>query len=933
MHFLTYAGLAVSKKLSPSFEKVRSAIERGDFRTADLKKLTSHPFFRAKLDYENRLLVSFVEHAGKRACLALEIISQHAYDRSRFLRGAKVDETKALDPGEVSMELIAATTTQVRYLHQSRSDFQLLDKPISFDERQEELRGLPLPLVLVGCAGSGKTALTLTKLRALGGDILYVTHSAFLADSAASLYFAHGYENTDQSVDFLSYRKLLESIEVPHGRAVTLKDFRPFFERHRTQYGFTSPHQLFEELRGVITASPEGPLSEEAYIALGVRQSIYRPEQRRVVYQLFSKYRVWLSENALYDPNLLAHQYRNRAERKYDAVVVDEIQDLTNAELSLVLAVLKDPRGFLLCGDANQIVHPNLFAWSKVKSLFYSEETEAVSAPIHVLEANYRSSRTVCEFANDLLKIKNARFGSVDRESTALVRPASDNEGRVSGLVDKDSVVRELDKRLRGSAQVAVIVLTDDQKAAAKKKFSTPLVFAIHEAKGLEYESVILYGLVSTERAAYREIAAGVTLEDVTRDDLSYARAKDKTDKALEVYKFFVNALYVAITRAVDAVYIIENDTAHPLLSLLGIRFSDDVSTVSARASTVEDWQREARKLELQGKQEQADAIRSTILRTTPVPWTVIDDAGFDDVYCKVFTPNSVFNKAKQQLYEFAAFHEVGAFAFAVANKTGYRPVKRYRESVESTQSRFLPLYEGKDFSKIWADVARYGLEHRNMMGLTPLMMAGWAGNVALVEALLDRGSRRDAVDTFGRMPFHFALKRGLHQPSFATEKLGAMYDLLCPSSIDLQVDGKLLVLSRNQGEFFVLAAMMSAFHDAYTPNGYRPDAFSASTLRDEVLSAFPRSIVPEERRKRTYWNAVLARGEVGSTYRPARKLWEREKMGHYIPSADALLRTSDERGVETFRSVYDRLRISALDVHAGRNGRRPGTPRATTLG
>ena len=38
-------------------------------------------------------------------------------------------------------------------------------------------------------------------------------------------------------------------------------------------------------------------------------------------------------------------------------------------------------------------------------------------------------------------------------------------------------------------------------------------------------------------------------------------RARDKTDKSLEVYKFYVNALYVALTRAVRNVYLIESDT------------------------------------------------------------------------------------------------------------------------------------------------------------------------------------------------------------------------------------------------------------------------------------------------------------------------------------------------------------------------------------
>jgi superfamily I DNA/RNA helicase len=40
-------------------------------------------------------------------------------------------------------------------------------------------------------------------------------------------------------------------------------------------------------------------------------------------------------------------------------VLVDEVQDLTTAQLALVLKTLKTPDAFMLCGDSNQIVHPN----------------------------------------------------------------------------------------------------------------------------------------------------------------------------------------------------------------------------------------------------------------------------------------------------------------------------------------------------------------------------------------------------------------------------------------------------------------------------------------------------------------------------------------------------------------------------------------------
>jgi hypothetical protein len=132
------------------------------------------------------------------------------------------------------------------------------------DAQDEVLRRRP-PLVLVGSAGSGKTALLLQKLRHQPGRVAYVTESAWLAQTARGLYVAHDWDPGEQDADFLSYAQLLESVEVPPGRPVTFRDFRAWFERHRSKLKFTDAHPCFEELRGVITAAPEGPLSAEDY--------------------------------------------------------------------------------------------------------------------------------------------------------------------------------------------------------------------------------------------------------------------------------------------------------------------------------------------------------------------------------------------------------------------------------------------------------------------------------------------------------------------------------------------------------------------------------------------------------------------------------------------------------------------------------------------
>jgi hypothetical protein len=118
----------------------------------------------------------------------------------------------------------------------------------------------------------------------------------------------------------------------------------------------------------------------------------------------------------------------------------------------------------------------------------------------------------------------------------------------------------------------------------------------------------------------------------------------------------------------------------------------------------------------------------------------------------------------------------------------------------------------------------------------------------------------------------------------------------------------------RNQGEFFVLSAMLAQFHTLYGRFGRRFGGFTAAMLENEATPAFPRSVLPEERRKRTYWNGVLARAEESSSYQPARRLWRRERFGHYVPSATTSLRTIDDHGVEAFRPLADLLCIRMLD-------------------
>jgi len=958
MRLLLYKDLD-TRRVKPAFAKLRAAIEAGDFRSADVKKLTSMPYWRAKLDYTNRLLLQFARYGDETVCLALEVIENHAYDKSRFLRGAAVNEAKieleplVANPGTAAGNTLA-DAVPIRWLHPLRSEFELLDKPIVFDDAQEAVRRLPPPVVIVGSAGSGKTAVTLAKLREAEGRVLYVTQSAYLAQSARALYDAHCYENPAQEADFLSYREFVETLRVPAGREVTFPAFRDWVQRHRQTLqgalGDLDAYALFEEFRGVLSASPQGPLDLPTYLALGSRQSLLATTEREAAHRLFTRYRQWLHEANFFDLNLVAHEWQPLAAPVYDFVVIDEVQDLTNVQLALVLACLKKPGQFLLCGDSNQIVHPNFFSWASVRALFWhgiagdATQHQAMS----VLHANFRNTLAVTQLANSLLKIKQARFGSIDRESNFLVASTSTHNGSVRLLPARANTLRELDAQTRASVNHAVIVLRDEDKAAAREHFRTPLVFSVHEAKGLEYPHVILHALISGQRAAYAEICDGVTPADLQTDVLAYSRARDKGDKSLELYRFYVNALYVAMTRAVESLVIVESDTGHPLLDLFGLKVSETAATTSVQTSSRDQWAQEARKLDLQGKDEQARAIRETFLQVKPVPWAPWSETAMREFLPRALDRAQPSNKPRQALLDYALWHGQQVWVEQLATEAHFGPARSLtlRTSLHWTASNFaeefqrgqehgwrgaellrqrqLQPYAARNFKDVLRQCDQYGIDHRSPTGSTPLMMAARAGNVTLVEALLARGANPLLEDEFGHTPWLAVLNRAMENPNFASQSIAPMFELIAPAALDVQTNGRLVRLERHQGEYWVLSLMLAGFKTQQSRCVQRPHelwryrkGFFADQLH-ETLSCLPEHLWKTLRHKRSYVNQVLARAEVESNYQPARHLWERVSNGYYLPNPTLQLRSHAGTDTPTWRPIYEVLNQAWVEAGTG---------------
>lgn len=163
---------------------------------------------------------------------------------------------------------------------------------------------------------------------------------------------------------------------------------------------------------------------------------------KKKIYSLFLKYLELLKKD-FYDHNIISFRYLDLIKKKYDYVVIDEVQDLTNIQIKLLLNSLSSEENFILCGDSNQIVHPNFFSWSKVKSLFYDILNINRKEILFLLKKNYRNSVNIISIANDILKIKQKQFGSIDKESNYLIDSLYDKTGNICFLNKKEKELKK----------------------------------------------------------------------------------------------------------------------------------------------------------------------------------------------------------------------------------------------------------------------------------------------------------------------------------------------------------------------------------------------------------------------------------------------------------------------------------------------------------
>jgi hypothetical protein len=439
------------------------------------------------------------------------------------------------------------------------------------------------PVKVTGSAGTGKTVVALHRAAHLARQGQQVLLTSFVTTLCKNLehnlaYLLKPAEQSRVTVSTVHRQALQLARKVePNLAPCTDTEIRELAERHapiaarRFDTAF-----LLSEWRGVL--QPLGIESWAEYRGAdrtGRGTGLTVPD-RKLIWGVFERV---LADLAVRGKSPWSHLCKKSREAltagkvgsPYQAVIVDELQDLGPQEIRLLGALAaKAPGNLMVVGDAGQRIYPGGFT---LKALGIN-----VTGRSHILRINYRTTEQIRRMADRLLPeaADDLDGGSEGRRGTrSLLRgPAPTLKGfrragdqkaflrdRIKDLVRLGLQPAEIAiftrssshwpplQKVLGEAGIAVRLLSNDEDAGDKAGVN---LGTMHRAKGLEFKVVFLADC--SEGA----LPLPVALEE----------AADAMDRRLALERER-QLLYVGMTRARDEVFVTWVGTPSPFLSKL----------------------------------------------------------------------------------------------------------------------------------------------------------------------------------------------------------------------------------------------------------------------------------------------------------------------------------------------------------------------------
>ena len=273
---------------------------------------------------------------------------------------------------------------------------------------------------------------------------------------------------------------------------------------------------------------------------------------------------------------VLEKDYLPHGNEGFLGIFCDEAQDFTHIELESFLrmsvyserSIYPHELGalpFVFAGDPYQTLNPTGFRWDAVKAAFtekfifgicpVAERKNKDYFSFKDLQNNYRSISNIVRFGNSVQMLRGAKFQISNLKpqhewKADVSRPISyfpaEDENFWKEMVVREGVhvivpchANEEFKFIREDKVLRKYVQIDEHSGTTR-----PPVFSAVRAKGLEFPCVIAYGF-------------GESLQDDKLLDMNEKATAAERAKFLP-YEYFLNRLYVAVSRPRSQLYIVD---------------------------------------------------------------------------------------------------------------------------------------------------------------------------------------------------------------------------------------------------------------------------------------------------------------------------------------------------------------------------------------
>ena len=281
------------------------------------------------------------------------------------------------------------------------------------------------------------------------------------------------------------------------------------------------PLLVWMEIKSFIKGSREAVLKEEGHLKreeyedLGKKMAPNYDGKRQDIYEIFELYKKFVdhhTEENVFDESDLNHNIHSRLNEMEDlpwsihSIYIDEVQDFTQAELSILLRICRNPNDLFLTGDtAQSIMRGIAFRFGDVKSLFFHASKQAPKSKklevprVDELTINFRSHTGVLKLAASIIDLMKAFFPESfdclpgDEGMFTGPSPIVLDSCNISDL----ALVLRTNKResstIEFGAHQVIIVQSEMAKKNIPDVLKAGIVLTVFESKGLEFDDVLLY--------------------------------------------------------------------------------------------------------------------------------------------------------------------------------------------------------------------------------------------------------------------------------------------------------------------------------------------------------------------------------------------------------------------------------------------------------